>query len=221
MAEPHPDPFTSPDELFDLCDASGRPTGATRRRADVHSDGDWHRSLHCWVAIASERGPAVLLQRRGAQKDTWPLRVDVAVGGHLAAGEGLAEAVREVAEEIGRATRLEDLIPLGRRVAVAESGRIVDREVQDVFLWRTELSLEAFRPRAGEVAALLAAPLDELLRLQAGRTESAAVRVLSPAGEIAEGRVRADDFVPTVDRYFLRGAVAVDLALRGYPYPTI
>ena len=36
-------------------------------------------------------------------KDTWPGALDVAVGGHLRAGETLAEAVREAEEEIGLA----------------------------------------------------------------------------------------------------------------------
>ena len=215
------DPYTNPDELFDVCDSWGSPTGATKRRADVHRDGDWHRSLHCWVSIVGPRGPAVLLQRRGAGKDTWPLRLDVAVGGHLGAGEDVGDVVREVEEEIGRAARLGELVRLGRRVAVGEGHGFVDREIQEVFLWRTELPLEAFRPQPGELDALIEAPLTALLRLQAGQVEAIAVRALRADGSVVAESISADQFVTTVDRYFLRGAAAVDLVLTGYPFATI
>jgi hypothetical protein len=32
--------------LFDILDSDGRPTGVTKRRGDVHRDGDWHGALH-------------------------------------------------------------------------------------------------------------------------------------------------------------------------------
>src|SRR5687768_10458935 len=117
------DPFTNPDELFDVLDAAGRPTGRVKRRADVHREGDWHRALHCWVLDLSEEGrPCLLYQRRGAHKDTWPARLDVTVGGHYASGETLAEVVREVEEEIGQAVSADALIRLGTRQVVSDGG---------------------------------------------------------------------------------------------------
>ena len=43
-----------------------------------------------------------------------------------------------------------------------------DRELQDVFLWRSALPLDAFRPQPVEVAALAAVAVPDLLRLFAG-----------------------------------------------------
>ncbi len=213
------DPYTDPNDLFDVYDAAGRPTGRLKRRADVHRDGDWHRSFHCWVVCEGGPVPAVLLQRRGAHKDTWPGKLDVTVGGHYAAGETLADVVREVEEEVGVAVALRDLIPLGRRVSVSEQeAGIRDRELQDVFLWLTQLDLASFRPQPVEVAALESAALPELLALLSAQSERCAVRVLRPDGALSPGDVRVTDFIPTVDSYFFRVATVIDQAIRGYPY---
>jgi isopentenyldiphosphate isomerase len=212
------DPYTNPDELFDVLDALGRPTGRTKRRADVHRDGDWHRAFHCWVLDESEPGrPHVLYQRRGAHKDTWPSKLDVTVGGHYAHGETLRDVVREVEEEIGRPVALGDLIHLGTRAAVGgmEDG-VNDHEIQDVFLWRSDAPLAAYRPQPVEVTALERMALDDALALFDGERERASSRVLLPTGEQREGWVVAEDFVPTLDRYFYRVAVALDLAAKGY-----
>jgi isopentenyldiphosphate isomerase len=218
---PPGDPFSDPNELFDVYLSDGTPAGRVKRRADVHRDGDWHRSFHCWVTCRAPdtEAPLLILQRRGLVKDTWPGRLDASVGGHFSAGETLADVVREVAEEIGQAARLEDLIPLGHRVAVSEpADGTRDRELQDVFLWRTALPLDAFRPQPVEVAALAAAPVPDLLRLFAGETERIPVLILDGGGRVGAGEIGREDFIPVFDRYFYRVAALVDLALRGYPH---
>ncbi|MBI3970512.1 MAG: NUDIX domain-containing protein [Chloroflexi bacterium] len=219
------DPFSNPDELFDVYDGAGRPAGRVKRRADVHRDGDWHRSFHCWVACEAGRAdgaPALLLQRRGPHKDTWPNRLDVSVGGHYRAGEVLVDVLREVEEEIGRAARLEDLVYLGRRVYVGEQEPGVrDRELQEVYLWRSSLRLEDFRPQPVEVTALEAAALPDLLGLFAGQLDRIATRALRPLAAVEDGFITLGDFIPTLDRYFFRVATVADLAARGYPYLVI
>ncbi|HEX3722151.1 MAG TPA: NUDIX domain-containing protein, partial [Nitrolancea sp.] len=91
-----------PDELFDVLNADGTPTGEVKRRADVHGDGDWHRAFHLWIVRRTETGRCeVLFQRRSSRKDTWPNRLDIAVGGHYGAGETIKDVVREIDEELG------------------------------------------------------------------------------------------------------------------------
>ncbi len=219
------DPFTNPDELFDVCDPSGRPTGRVKRRADVHRDGDWHRAFHCWILCRLDTAPdepALLLQRRGAGKDTWPLRLDVSVGGHFAAGETLEEVLREVEEEVGVRVHADALIPLGRRLAVSEpEPGLRDREIQEIYLWRASLPLTTFHPQPVEVTALEAVSVADLLALLSGQRETAPARTLWPGGTITAGVVRAAEFIPTTDRYFYRAAIVADLALRGYPHLAI
>ena len=226
------DPFTSPDELFDVLDAAGNPTGRAKRRADVHRDGDWHRALHCWVLDLSDpTRPCLLYQRRGAHKDTWPSRLDVTVGGHYASGETLADVLREVEEEIGQAVALDQLVRLGTRQVVSDGGMggaggtggrggqaVKDCEIQDVFLWRSTLPLEAYRPQPVEVTALERVSVADALALLSGQVRRVPLRRLVPGGEQSDVWVTQDDLIPSLDRYFYRVAVAADLAAQGYPH---
>ena len=222
-APPPDDPYTDPNELFDVYRADGTPAGRVKRRADVHRDGDWHRSFHCWVLCQPpgepDAAPLLILQRRGYRKDTWPGFLDASVGGHYRAGETLADVVREVEEEIGQAVRLEDLVPLGHRVAVGElEDGTRDREIQDVYLWRTALPLDAFRPQPVEVAELAAVAVPDLLRLFAAEVPAVPATRLDSDRRTAAGEVTAGEFVATVDRYFYRVAALADLFLRGYAH---
>ena len=213
----HPLP-QDPRERFDVVLPDGTPTGRTKARAEVHRDGDWHRSVHVWVAGIGEDGAGFLLfQRRGLGKDTWPGRLDATVGGHYRAGEGLAEALREVKEEIGVAVAEEGLRRLGLRVCVNETEPGVrDHELQDVFLLRDDRLLTDYRPEPAELAGLVRFPLLPLLDLLAGTRNRVTAESIAPGTTtITPAEIGQRDFIPTVDRYFYRVAVAAGLALRG------
>lgn len=142
-----------PAELFDVYHADGSPAGYRKPRAAVHRDGDWHRAVHVWVMGQTDEGEGFLVvQRRGYEKDTWPGSLDVTVGGHYGAGETVVEALRETEEEIGVRVELSQLIPLGIRIAVGERPEegIFDHELQDVFLYRDDRPLPAYRPNPAE-----------------------------------------------------------------------
>lgn len=207
-----------PRERFDLVLADGTPTGQTKERALVHRDGDWHRAVHVWVhGLTASGEPFLLFQRRGLGKDTWPGRLDATVGGHLRAGEGIAEALRETEEEIGVAAPLPALRRLGRRLAVNETEPGVrDRELQDLFLLRDDRSLVAYRPHPAELAALVRFGLSPLLALLAGDAPTITGDAIAPGGtEPTAATFTPDDFIPSIDRYFYRVAIAASAALRG------
>src|SRR5215218_6836513 len=65
------------DELLDIVDESGRPTGEVVLKSEAHRLGLWHRCFHCWICGSDAAGSYVLLQRRAATKDTWPNYLDV------------------------------------------------------------------------------------------------------------------------------------------------
>lgn len=129
------------DELLDVFDEHGRLLG-TKRRADVHRDGDWHLAFHLWVVAPA----GVLLQRRARGKSSWPGFLDASAAGHLLAGETVRDGLREVDEELGAAYAFDDLVHLGvHRVAETERSGTVNRELQHVFAIRDDRPLAAWR----------------------------------------------------------------------------
>jgi isopentenyldiphosphate isomerase len=208
------EPAQDEGELFDLYDAEGRPLGKSKPRALVHRDGDWHRSLHIWVWGEAFGDISLVLQRRSAGKDTHPRKLDVAVTGHLRAGESIADALREAEEEIGLAVRPEDLVRLGlrRRVDRSRPG-LVDNELQDIFCAARPVDVAALRPSEAELEAIVTVPL------------AAAERVLRDAGE-APGRrlaggalvdevVRGSELVPAPDGYYAKAFASVAAVIGG------
>ncbi|MFN8594117.1 MAG: NUDIX domain-containing protein [Thermomicrobiales bacterium] len=213
-----------PDELFDVLTAEGAQTGQVKRRADVHRDGDWHRALHIWVAGRDERGePFLIVQRRSPAKDTWPGRYDTTIGGHYRAGETIEDTLREAEEEIGVTVDLGSLRPLGTRRASSEQERgIVDREIQDVFLLLDDRPLTSYRPHPAELSSLDRFSLRNLLPFLAGQSPSLSGLSAPPDATSAhEIFATTDDFIPTLDRYLFRVAIAVQNVLRGDRYVAI
>lgn len=223
------DQYTDPDELFDVCDSLGRPLGLRKRRADVHRDGDWHRAIHCWVVGQYADGtPYVVFQRRAESKDTSPGKLDATVGGHLAAGESVEDALRESQEEIGLPLALGDLLPLGVRQAASDvEPGVRDYEVQYVFLHRANLPLSAFTPNPAEVAALVEMPVPNALELLSGKRAFITAKALCNQrchpneAWVAEQRIRTDDFVIQADRYFYRLCVQTELLYQDFPHISI
>lgn len=157
----------NPDELFDVLDDAGNPTGQTKRRADVHRDGDWHRAIHVWVWGVDDTGPYIYLNQRGRLKDTWPLALDATVGGHLAAGETVEDAYREITEELGIEVNPENLDFLGTRARESDGAipDIRDREFQEVYLLRDNRPFLEFHPSPTELEALVRLTLGTALAL--------------------------------------------------------
>ncbi len=163
-----PDFAQDPDELFDVITEDGLPTGIVKRRADVHRDGDWHRAIHVWV-YGVERGvPFLLFNLRGRHKDTWPGVLDVTVGGHLAAGETIEESFREIEEEIGIVADPANLHFLETRKAYGK----VERELQDVFLYRDDRPLGNYRPNPAELEGLVRFPVADAIAIFSGQVTS-------------------------------------------------
>lgn len=187
-------------EVLDTYDDSQRWTG-TKDRGLVHLDGDWHRSFHCWVVSPLRR--TLLVQRRSHEKEAYPGALDATVAGHYRAGETVREACRETDEELGLTVDAERLVALGRAMDTSRHGILIDREVADVFLYATDLPLQALRPDPAEVAEVLEVEVAAALALFTGEVQGAPATVRG-GGTCT---IRADEFTPHLDRYYPRLAL--------------
>jgi isopentenyldiphosphate isomerase len=200
-------------ELFDLYDAAGHALGRAKARDEVHRDGDWHRSAHIWIYTSEER---LLFQRRAPDKETWPGRLDASVGGHYRAGEGLPGVVREAREELGIDVDPVELMPLGARRVVSLEPGVIDREIQDIYLLRSDLPLTAYHADPDEIDGLALLDGKEAARLHAGTIEQAAAEVL-PRGAAATETctITPADLIPGRGDYLAALARAVTDVLAG------
>lgn len=199
------------DELFDILDAAGNPTGMAKPRGEVHRDGDWHRGLHVWVYGHGAGGhPRVLFQRRSMSKDTWPGALDVTVGGHFRSGETLAETLRETEEEIGLKAGVNDLILLGRRFIEDFGHGYIDRELDEVYALRSDDPLTTYRLHPDEVDGIVAIALDKLQALFWERVDVVEADEVRRDGSEHRLLVRLSDFAG--DRRDYRQAAVAGIA---------
>ena len=152
--------MNEPTELLEVYDAEGTPTGVAKPRDAIHRDGDWHLAFFCWIV---DRHGRVLLQRRAATKDVWPMRLDASAAGHVRFAEGIEGALREIEEELGvPPPSLRELDYLGRfRHASVHPNGITCREWEKTYVWRSDRALADYRP-GPEVHSLLLHPLASL-----------------------------------------------------------
>ena len=90
------------EEIFDVTDDNGFPTGQQVTRSEAHNKGIPHRTAHTWILRKSGDSYQVLLQKRSANKESFPSMYDTSSAGHIQAGdEPLETAQRELFEELG------------------------------------------------------------------------------------------------------------------------
>jgi 16S rRNA (adenine1518-N6/adenine1519-N6)-dimethyltransferase len=142
------------DELFDVVDADDRVI-RQEKRSVVHAQGLAHRAVH--VFVFNSRGQ-LLVQRRSASKDEYPLTYTSSASGHVAAGETYEMcAPREMVEEIGIEAQLEWLVKLPAGPETANEQTVLFRAMSDAVP----------TPNETEVASLTYFTLDELRALYA------------------------------------------------------
>ena len=199
------------DELLDVLDDLGRPTGEVVYKSEAHRRGLFHRCFHCWIAGQDAAGPYLLVQRRAAAKDTWPGYLDVTAAGHLQSGEEpVMGGLRELEEELGLRVDPGRLAPLGTRRIEQEIPQGCDREFHDVFLLLDGTPPQDLRLQEGEVEAVLRVGLGDVEALGAG----VSAREYARDGT-SDTRVSLADFVPNEDDYLRRVAGAARRALAG------
>jgi isopentenyl-diphosphate Delta-isomerase len=161
------------DELIDILDAQGQPTGETALKSRAHALGLFHPTVHIWLY---NKTGEVLLQRRSETKDTYPGLWDVSVAGHVGAGEAIEMAAqREMEEEIGFLAPLSALQRIGVFKSVQKHhAQLVDCEYHHTFLCELTVAPERLSKQESEVDAVALVSLTALERALADKDAKAA-----------------------------------------------
>ena len=203
-------------ELLEVVTPDGRSTGRLLPRLRIHQEGHWHRTRTVWVVLTGEPdGPALLLQQRGFTKDTWGGLLDVSSAGHLAPND--PDPWRELEEELGVRPTDGPLIRLGtRRVEGAHPREgLVDRELQDLWLWLAPLSLEDLRPQPVEIEALLSLDLAVVPDLDNPVARRPARRLDATTGTLAPAVITHPELTPGLGPFAAHLARLAARALAG------
>ncbi|AZU61938.1 NUDIX hydrolase [Neobacillus mesonae] len=141
-------------------------------REEVHRLGYWHETFHCWF-ISKESGTHYLyLQLRSNTKKDYPNLLDITAAGHLLSNETVPEGVREIKEEIGIDITFQELIPLGIIDYCLIRGDFKDRELANVFLYKSNKSFDDFILQEEEVAGIVKVEFNHFVELWFGKRET-------------------------------------------------
>ena len=203
-------------ELLEVVTPDGHSTGRLLPRIRIHREGHWHLTRTVWVVLTGEPdGPALLLQQRGFTKDTWGGLLDVSSAGHLAPND--PDPWRELEEELGVRPDQGPLIQLGTRRVEGAHPRdgLVDRELQDLWLWLAPLALGDLCPQPGEIEALLSLDLETVPELEKSEVRAPARRMDATTREIASAVVISRELTPGLGPYATHLAELASRALAG------
>lgn len=178
----------------------------TTSRAEVHAQGLWHKTIHCWVLCTDADGqPCVVFQQRSAQKEYNPLTLDISAAGHYGAGETDQEATREIEEELGIQAAWNDLIFLGtlQEANIIEGqygATAINREFCYTYFLADNRPLNSYKIQETEVATVVQIPVSEGLKLFAGKV--AHINGRNITGELTSYTLA--DFLPRQATYYLK-----------------
>lgn len=142
-------------EVFDLYDASRRPTGETMVRGSAVPEGRYRLVVH--VCIFNTKGE-MLIQQRQSFKSSWPNLWDITLGGAVTAGETSQQgAQRELWEELGLDVDFSQLAPT---ISTAFRGGF-----DDIYILHRDVSLGDLKYQPEEVQSARWADKQEILAM--------------------------------------------------------
>ncbi|WP_050616333.1 NUDIX hydrolase [Bacillus testis] len=148
----------------------------TGTRADIHRQGLWHETFHCWIIGRIQETDVIYLQIRSQWKKDYKGLLDITAAGHLLANEAPEDGLREVHEELGIDIALDDCIPLGILENVIEGPEFIDKELSHVFLYPCYGEVPHFRLQEEEVAGIVTARFKDFRDLWTGKAETIKVQ---------------------------------------------
>ncbi len=108
------------EDIFDIVDENDNVVDRVPR-VEAHAKNLMHRATHVLMFRYACR--EILLQKRSATKDSYPLAYTTSCSGHVDTGEDYDTAVvREMKEETGLDVELADLLKIGKILPSAKTG---------------------------------------------------------------------------------------------------
>ena len=191
-------------ELLTIYNADMQYLGS-RTRAEVHAQGFWHETFHCWFV---KEDTYLLFQRRSLQKKDYPGLLDITAAGHLLAGEHPLDGIREVNEELGITLNTANLQLIG--IVKEENIRdtFINREFNHIYLYKCTTPIENFVLQNNEVAGIIQIDISAFEQFINGNSFT----VRGTGYNIETNGVKShidtnfiqDDFSPHNKEYFLR-----------------
>lgn len=126
-------------ELLKIFDQYRNHAGVASRE-EVHREGYWHETFHCWFVREEEGVQYIYLQKRSALKKDYPDLLDITAAGHILAQETIQDGVREIKEELGVDVSFNELIPLGIIEYSVARDELKDNELSHVFYLKVNLT---------------------------------------------------------------------------------
>ena len=175
-------------------------------RCDVHKFGYWHEAFHCWF-IRNEQGIYyIYLQLRSKKKKDYPNLFDITAAGHLLADETVKDGVREIKEEIGIDVNFDELVPLGELKYCVVKNNFIDKELANVFLYKSEVEMDDFTLQVEEVAGIVRVTFSDFVQLWFGHKDEIEICgfEINDQGKKLElnKKVKRDQFVPHEDSFY-------------------
>jgi isopentenyldiphosphate isomerase len=191
-------------ELLKIFDQNGNVRGKATR-ADVHREGHWHETFHCWFTERIGNEHFLFFQVRSSDKKDYPDLLDITAAGHILAEETYLDGLREVKEELGIELSLDDLKSLGVIKDSLKSPGFIDNELCHVFLYDNHQPFDHYNLQREEVSGIMRASLTDFANLWFGKEQKIKVEGFLDSGNLEKKShclfVTKRDFVPHEDSY--------------------
>ncbi|MCI1590030.1 MULTISPECIES: NUDIX hydrolase [Heyndrickxia] len=141
-------------EYLKIFNDEKEPVGIASRE-EVHKKGYWHETFQCWFISKCKDKWFVLLQIRSRNKKDYPNLIDITAAGHIMADEAVVDGVREIQEELGINVKFNELISLGMIDYSVKHKDLIDNELANVFLYKSNHTFDDFTLQKEEVSGIV------------------------------------------------------------------
>ena len=137
------------EEYFDILNSDGTYSGNVASRKECHEKGLWHRAV---IIFVINKEGKILLQKRSANKKTWPNLWDLTAGGHVLTGElGYQAIIREAKEELNLDVKKEELTYVGSFISEDVKPNIINRHFNEFFIIEKDVNINDITLQEEEV----------------------------------------------------------------------